>query len=81
MKGLTEAHVSRSSVCAADDAQAPHSSVYALAEEDDLERIIRRITAAGFLPAVAGGGAVWSVFSGVPVAVAASQWTGPRMTP
>jgi hypothetical protein len=73
--------VTRDSVAAGDDADAPHERVFAFADDPSPLAAIARIVADGYLARIAGGKAVWSAASGVPLAVVAQQWPGPRLVP
>src|SRR5690606_2565541 len=72
-------YVSRSSVAAGDDVNAPNSESLSVPDGTDLREIVQGIAASGYLPRIAGGQATWSVTSNVLVAVVAQQWTEPRM--
>ena len=71
--------VSRDSVCAGDDADAPHVCDLSLPDDATLEDMARAVQQARFLPGIQGGKATWSVVSDVPLAVVAEQWSSPRM--
>ena len=72
-------YVSRGSVAAGDDVDAPNSDSFAVPDGTPLEEIVGGIAKSGYLPQIAGGQASWSVTSNVPVAVVAQQWVQPRM--
>jgi hypothetical protein len=72
-------YVTRESVCAGDDGDAPHARTFELPHAPTLEQALQIVIAARYLPSIAGGQATWSVASGVPVAVLAQQWTAPRL--
>ena len=72
-------YVSRRSVAAGDDINAPNSESLSVPDETDLREIVQGIAKSGYLPRIAGGQATWSVTSNIPVAVVAQQWAEPRM--
>jgi hypothetical protein len=72
-------YVSRRSVAAGDDFNAPNSESLSVPDGTDLREIVRGIAQSGYLPGIAGGQATWSVTSNVPVAIVAQQWAEPRM--
>jgi hypothetical protein len=72
-------YVTRESVAAGDDADAPHARTFALAEAASLETALAAVISAGYLPSIRGGLATWSVTSNIPLAVIAQQWPAPRM--
>jgi len=72
-------YVTRESVCAGDDVDAPHQITLSVPDKYTLEDIARAIQRAGYLPTIQGGKATWSVVSGVPIAVMAQQWSEPKM--
>lgn len=72
-------YVSRRSVAAGDDINAPNSDSLSVPDGTDLGKIVRGIAQSGYLPKIAGGQATWSVTSNVPVAIVAQQWAEPRM--
>jgi hypothetical protein len=70
-------NLTRESVCAADDVDAPHATTLMLPDETtvaDLARIIQNT----YLPKICGGKATWSMVSSIPVAVLAQQWSEPK---
>jgi hypothetical protein len=72
-------YVSRGSVAAGDDIDAPNSESISVPDGTPLEEIIGSIAKSGYLPSITGGQASWSVASNIPVAVVAQQWSEPRM--
>jgi hypothetical protein len=70
--------VSRSSVCAGDDVDAPHSRSVALSDMMPIKFVIQDILDSGYLAKISGGRATWIVELGLPVAVATQQWAKPR---
>jgi hypothetical protein len=73
--------VSRDSVCAGDDGDAPHHRRFALGAGASVEDALAAVAAARYLPSIAGGMATWSAASGIPLAVLAQQWPAPRLLP
>lgn len=74
-----ELYVTRESVAAGDDVDAPHARTFALPQGASLETALATVMSARYLPSIAGGLATWSVASGIPLAVIAQQWPAPRM--
>lgn len=75
----TTLHLTRDSVAAGDDLDAPHASTLLVPDDQTTEALIAAIHASGYLPRIAGGAATWSVVSDRPLAVIAQQWPEPRM--
>ena len=73
-----QAYLTRSSVCAGDDCDA-HQQRFDLPNSESLEKLLMAIVKSGYLPAISGGHATWSVTSAMPIAVIAQQWVEPRM--
>jgi hypothetical protein len=72
-------YATRDSVCAGDDADAPHPLAMTVPAEPSLEAIIVELLRTGYLPSISGGCATWVACSGVPIAVIAQQWGSPKM--
>jgi len=72
-------HLTRESVAAGDDADAPHPRTLEVPDGADLQAVLGAVLAARYLPSISGGLATWSASSGVPLAVLAQQWPAPRM--
>lgn len=72
-------YVTRDSVAAGDDGDAPHARTFAEPQPLSLEQAVRRVLSANYLPSISGGLATWCAASGVPIAVIAQQWNEPRM--
>jgi hypothetical protein len=72
-------YVTRTSVCAGDDVDAPHNTTLSLSDDFTLDDIVWAIQQARYLPNIDGGQATWSVASGIPIAVMTQQWLEPRM--
>lgn len=73
--------LTRASVCAGDDADAPHERVLHLPAGASLVDIVGAAAGPGYRASVQGDRATWSVFSRWPLAVVAQQWQRPRMLP
>src|SRR4051794_27710482 len=71
-------YVTRDSVAAGDDSDAPHGRTFSFPDALPIEEAIARIVAAPYLASIGGGRATWSVVSGFPIAVVAQQWQEPR---
>lgn len=71
--------LTRDSVAAGDDIDAPHQRVLKVADDIDVAGLVTRIATARYLPGIAGGKATWSVLSRRPLAVIAQQWPEPRL--
>jgi hypothetical protein len=74
-------HVTRDSVAAGDDADAPHERTFSFRDSPSPLAAVARIVAEGYLARIFGGKATWSVESGVLLAVVAQQWSEPRLVP
>jgi hypothetical protein len=72
-------YVTRGSVTAADDVDAPHRLQIAGPATGDVGAAIKDVLATGYLPRIVGGKATWSVVSNRPIAVVAQQWAKPRL--
>ena len=71
-------YVTRDSVCAGDDADAPHAREFDLPGTPEVSVVVEHLFGSGYLPSISGGQATWSIVSAVPVAVAAQQWSKPK---
>ena len=72
-------YVTRNSVAAGDDVDAPHAREFTFPDDSSTSDILNKIVKSGFLARIAGGHAAWVVISHIPIAVVAQQWTGARM--
>lgn len=77
--GSMNLYVTRESVAAGDDVDAPHARTFAIPDAAPLEAALAAVLAARYLPSISGGLATWSVTSNIPLAVIAQQWSTPRM--
>jgi hypothetical protein len=73
--------VTRDSVAAGDDIDAPHTRLFSFADSMTMLQLVSAIAAQGYLASIRGGKATWSAVSGVPLAVVAQQWSEPRAIP
>lgn len=71
--------VTRDSVCAGDDADAPHELTLACPRVASIAELVRFIAANSELPSISGGEATWCLSTHRPLAITAQQWTEPRM--
>ncbi len=71
--------MTRDSVCAADDIDAPHTKIFTLPNDATADELARE--AQRRLPLIVGGDATWSLVNGIPVAVMAQQWREPEILP
>lgn len=72
-------YVTRDSVAAGDDVDAPHLLEMDGPAQDDVGAAIAKILATRYLPRVSGGKATWSVTSRRILAVVAQEWRAPRL--
>jgi hypothetical protein len=72
-------YITRDSVAAGDDIDAPHVRTGRVADESDIEQIVATCLNASPLPNISGGQATWCLSSLVPLAVIAQQWPRSRL--
>ena len=72
-------YLTRDSVHAGDDGDAPHERNLAVPDRSTLDQVLAAVLAARYLPSISGGKATWSVTSNLPLAVVAEQWPAPRL--
>jgi hypothetical protein len=71
--------VTRDSVCAADDVNAPHEKTISLPSFLDPIDFIRELLVLYSLPQISGGSATWTChLNGRKIAVFAQQWPSPK---
>ncbi|MGY6161181.1 hypothetical protein [Paraburkholderia strydomiana] len=70
--------VTRDSVAAGDDIDAPHRLEFGISSDRAIADILRYVSQLSYLPSVVGGKATWSAVSGRPLAVIAQQWPAPK---
>ena len=73
------AYVTRDSVSAAEDVDAPHGHRFHLPDAWSWADLVHRVWRASTLPKIAGGHATWALSSGIPLAVAAQEWDQPTV--
>ena len=71
-------YITRDSVAAGDDVDAPHLRTGAFAGSD-ISQIVSACLAISRLPSTSGGDATWAIASGLPIAVIEQQWLEPKM--
>jgi len=70
--------VTRDSVCAGDDVDAPHRQRIWVSETTDPETLLQTVLTGYPLPCIAGGKATWVCkVDGTPIGVVAQQWSRP----
>lgn len=72
-------YITRDSVAAGDDFDAPHVRDGSVDDNSDISQIVAACIAASPLPNIAGGCATWGLSSSVPLAVIAQQWLSPKL--
>jgi hypothetical protein len=70
--------VTRDSVAAGDDVDAPHRREFTFPNDTPLLAALTVIAQSSYLASIFGGRATWSVVSGIPLAVVAQEWTLPQ---
>jgi len=81
MSGL-RIELTRDSVCAGDDCDAPHAERFTLPSPLPLLETLGLIKASRYLASIAGGRATWvAILDGEPIGVVAQQWDSPRIYP
>jgi hypothetical protein len=76
---IVNVYLSRDSVCAGDDSDAPHPKQIVVADGASIEDILSGVSRSGYLPSIAGGRATWSASSNVPLGVLAQEWEKPKL--
>lgn len=74
-------HLTRDSVAAGDDVDAPHAQQFVVPDQLSLAEVLQWVLARRYLARVAGGRATWSVEAARPLAVVAQQWPQARLLP
>ena len=74
-----KAYITRDSVCAADDVDAPNARELTIPDGLAVDELVRQVIRLADLPHIAGGNATWCVSSIAPLAVIAQQWPEPRL--
>ena len=71
--------LTRDSVCAGDDINAPHSKKLFFFWPPTIEALIRKIQDSNYLAQISGGKATWiAKIDGTSVAVVAQEWSAPK---
>jgi hypothetical protein len=68
-------YLTRDSVAAGDDVDAPHARTITLRNIADVRTLVTAVKGAYPLPKIAGGKATWVLSSGTPLAVVAQEWS------
>ncbi|MEO8606386.1 MAG: hypothetical protein ABI690_00770 [Chloroflexota bacterium] len=71
--------LTRDSVAAGDDADAPHQKTITVPDDASVEEIITIVAKSNYLASIFGGKATWSANSKLPLAVVAQEWDKPKM--
>jgi hypothetical protein len=71
--------LTRDSVAAGDDIDAPHKKTMVISNTSNVEEIIIAVVNSHYLASISGGYATWSAISNIPVAVVAQEWDKPKM--
>jgi hypothetical protein len=71
-------YLTRDSVAAGDDIDAPHEKTITLDDGATIEDILVAITKLNYLASIAGGHATWTLSSRIPIAVFAQEWKEPK---
>src|SRR5262245_287560 len=73
------AYVTRESVSAADDLEAPHALRLYIPDDWTWESLVHHVWQGSALPSIAGGKATWALSSNLPLAVVAQEWHEPSL--
>ena len=71
--------LTRDSVAAGDDGDAPHYLTIEIDTDDRIETILKTILNLRYLPQIRGYKATWSVASNEPLAIIAQEWSAPML--
>jgi hypothetical protein len=71
--------VTRDSVAAGDDVLAPHEQSLSISNDWDFDELVQSAFEISALPRVIGGRATWALSANIPLAVAAQQWSKPKL--
>jgi hypothetical protein len=74
-----KAYLTRDSVAAGDDADAPHAREIDVPDDVTVTELVQLVWRDARLPSISGGQATWALSSIVPLAVGAQQWGAPRI--
>ncbi|SFJ19162.1 hypothetical protein [Planctomicrobium piriforme] len=70
--------ITRDSVCAADDVDAPHTEAISVPDSSTLEECVDFVCKSFQLPCIQGGKATWLITAGKRLAIIAQEWREPR---
>ena len=73
--------LTRDSVAAGDDVDAPHTRLIEIADVETAHAVVDLVFDKLALAAISSGQATWGLKSNVMLAVVAQQWTAPRKLP
>jgi hypothetical protein len=71
--------ITRDSVAAGDDVDAPHEMLLEFDENEKVEKIIKTILKSNYLPKIYGGKATWCIIAHKPLAIIAQEWFNPKV--
>ena len=71
--------ITRDSVAAGDDGNAPHYLDVEIDTDDKINDILLAILELPYLPQIRGDKATWSVASNQPLAIIAQEWPAPKL--
>lgn len=71
--------LTRDSVCAGDDIDAPHKNEIEVHESVSISEFAQEISNMGYLANISGGKATWSLAASSALAVIAQQWAEPKL--
>ena len=72
-------YLTRETVSAGDDCDAPHAHRFAMSDEWTWEELVELARVEARLPFIQGGLATWGLSSNFPLAVVAQQWTQAKL--
>ncbi|MBA4032628.1 MAG: hypothetical protein C0478_17310 [Planctomyces sp.] len=78
---MPQLHLTRDSVAAGDDIQAPHRKRITVVAGTSLSEVLAEVRRLGYLAMISGDKATWVVEASVPLAVVAQQWEAPVILP
>lgn len=73
-----EIYVTRDSVSAGDDVEAPHPMNITIDKVETVDSLLEALNKIDYLPQVSGGHATWTLSSALPLAVFAQEWSAPK---
>lgn len=71
--------LTRDSVAAGDDIDAPHWIEFEIDEKETAISLVTKILEMDYLACISGGEATWSLVASNPIAVIAQQWEEPKL--